>query len=119
MRSLFKLGAILALAAFFVSGCGKSGGSVDTAGFEKSFSSAEAAVKDTATKVVEAVKKSNYSGAGSELKQLAANAKVTDEQKKAVNDLLAQVQKALTDLGSKAADGANQAIGDAQKAIGK
>ena len=119
MKSILTLVTLLALAAFFVTGCGKSGVSVDTAGFEKSFSSAEAAVKDTANKVVEAVKKSDYSGAVSELKQLASNVKITDEQKKAVTDLLAQVQKALADMGNKAADGANKAIGDAQKALGK
>ena len=119
MKSFVTLVSILALAALFVSGCSKSGGSVDTSGFEKSFAPAEAAVKDTAGKVVEAVKKSDYSGAVSELKQLASNAKVTDEQKKAVNDLVAQVQKALADMGNKAADGANKAIGDAQKALGK
>lgn len=119
MKSILSLVSILVLTIFFVSGCSKSGISVDTAGFEKSFSSAEAAVKDTANKVVEAVKKSDYSGAMAELKQLASNVKITDEQKKAVNELLAQVQKALADMGNKAADGANKAIGDAQKALGK
>ncbi len=119
MKAFLSLCSILLLAVLFVSGCSKSGASVDTAGFEKFFASAEIAVKDSAAKVVDAVKKADYTGAVSELKSLASNAQVTDEQKKAVSELLAQVQKSLSDLGSKAAGEAGKALGDAQKALGK
>jgi hypothetical protein len=116
--------SILAVAialTFTLLGCKKEGDtiSIDTAAVEKAFSSADSSLKDSAMKAVDAVKKADYAGALSELKSLASNVKLTDDQKKTVNDIIARVQKALTDGMGKAADGTKQAIGDAQKTLGK
>ena len=109
----------LAACSLIAAGCGKSGGSVDAAPIEKSFASAEAPLKAAADKAVAAIKGADYSAAVSELQKLAANVKLTDDQKKAINDVLAQVQKAVAEMGNKAAGEAGKALGDAQKAIGK
>ena len=85
---------------------------MSTAGIEKSFASAEATLKDAAAKATDAMKKGDYSGALKELQALAANVKLTDDQKKAINDVIEQVKKAVSDAGSKA-------LGEAQKALGK
>jgi hypothetical protein len=63
--------------------------------------------------------KTDYSTAAAELRSLASNVKLTDSQKQAVNDMIAQVQKALSEGVTKAAEGADKAIGDAKKAIGQ
>jgi len=99
-------------------GCKKEGGavSIDTGAIEKAFSSADSSLKDSAMKAVDAVKRADYAGAIAELKSLASNVKLTDEQKKTVNDIIAQVQKAVTDGMGKAAEGA---MGGAQKALGQ
>ena len=112
--------ALMAMTFAFL-GCKKEGGavSIDTAAIEKAFSAADSSLKDSAMKAVDAVKKGDYSGALTELKSLAANVKLSDEQKKTVNDIVAKVQKAVTEGLGKAADGAKQAVGDAQKALGK
>ena len=113
---LLSLFTILALA---FAGCEKAPAKLDTAAVEKSFSSGDAGLKDAAMKAVEAVKKADYAGALKELQGLAANAKLADEQKSAVNGLVEQVKKALADAGAKAAEGASKAVGEAQKALGK
>jgi uncharacterized protein YukE len=76
-------------------------------------------VKAAADKAVEAIKKADYSAATAELQKLLANVKITDEQKKAVNDVLANIQKAIAEMGNKAAGEANKALGDVQKSLGK
>jgi hypothetical protein len=106
-------------AALVLTGCSRSGGSVDTSPIEKSFASADATLKSAADKAVAAIKGADYSSATAELQKLASNVKLTDEQKKAVNDVVAQVQKAVANLGTKAAGDANKALGDAQKSLGK
>ena len=68
---------------------------------------------------VAAVKGADYSKATPELQKLASNVKLTDEQKKAINDVLAKIQQALTDAGTKAAGDASKALGDVQKSLGK
>ena len=105
--------------ALVLTGCSKSGGSVDTSSIEKSFASADATLKSAADKAVAAIKGADYSSATAELQKLVGNVKLTDEQKKAVTDVLAQVQKAVANLGTKAAGDANKALGDAQKSLGK
>ena len=108
---------------FFLSGCGQSGGgssaSIDASPVEKAFASAEPALKGAAEKVVAALKGGNLSSALPDLQQLAANAKLTDDQKKALGDVLAKVQKAMADAGAKVAGEAGKAVGDVQKSLGK
>jgi hypothetical protein len=106
--------SVLALTA-----CSKSGGSVDAGPVEKSFAAAEPGLKAAADKAVTSIKGADYGAATAELQKLAANVKLTDEQKKAINDVLAQVQKAVAEMSMKATGEAGKALGDAQKTIGK
>jgi hypothetical protein len=103
-------------------GCSKSGTDtvkVDPSPIEKSFASAETAMKAAADKAVEAIKKADYTAATAELQKLLGDAKLTPEQKKAVTDVMEQVKKAIVGMGNKAAGEANKAIGDVQKSLGK
>lgn len=100
-------------------GCSKSSGGVDAGPIEKSFAAAEPALKAAADKAVAAIKSADYSGALAELQKLGADVKLTEEQKKAITDTLAQLQKVIADLGAKAGNDASKALGDAQKALGK
>jgi hypothetical protein len=109
----------LAASVLALASCSKSDGRVDTAPVEKSFASAEPTLKAAADKAVTAIKSADYSGATMELQKLASNVKLTEDQKKAINDVLAQVQKAVSEAGTKAAGEANKALGDAQKSLGK
>ena len=113
----------LAAAALILAGCGKSGGGagaqVDPSPVEKTFASSEPTLKAAADKAVSAVKNADYSGALAELQKLGANVKLTDEQKKAVNDVVAQVQKAVAEAGTKAAGEAGKALDGVQKSLGK
>jgi hypothetical protein len=105
-------------ATMAIVGCSKQA-SVDTAKLEDSFKSAEATVRTSADKVVAAVKAGDYSGAMTELKTLASNAKLTPEQQQAVTDLVAQVQKALTDAAGAMKADATKAATDVQKSLPK
>jgi len=96
--------------------CGKQS-SVDTASFERSFKSAEAAVQTSADKVVTAIKSADYSGAMAELKTLASNAKLTPEQQQTIKDVMAQVEKLVADAASKAAGEAGTAMKNVPKAL--
>jgi len=112
---------VFAACAMALTGCSKSGGtaSVDPSPMEKSFATAEASLKSAADTAVTAIKKADYSGALSELQKLAGNAKLTDDQKKAVSDIIDQVKKAIADAAEKATGDAKKAAGDLQKSLGK
>ena len=106
------------LAAGVIIGCGKSN-NVNTGKLESSFSSADTASKSKVDAAVDAVKAGNYSDALSKLQALAAQAKLTAEQKQAVQDVIAQVQKQLTAAAGQAQKDASKAAGDLQKSLGK
>jgi hypothetical protein len=109
----------LVASAVALTACSKPGGNVDAGPVERSFASAEPALKAAAEKAVAAIKSADYSAATAELQKLASNVKLSDEQKKAIQDVLAQVQKVVSEMGTKAAGEAGKALGDAQKALGK
>ena len=113
----YILTAVVAACLTMVS-CSKSG-SVDPAPIESNFKTADAATKSSADRVVSAIKSSDYSGALSELKTLAGKAKLTPEQQQAVKDVMAQVQKALTDAAGQAASGASKTADDLKKTLPK
>lgn len=119
MKTNLPILAVILTVTLALAGCSKSGGSVDPSPLEKSFAAAEPALKSAADTAVTAIKKADYSAAMAELQKLTANVKLTDEQKKAISDVLAQIQKAVAEAGSKAAGEASKALGDAQKSLGK
>jgi len=101
-----------------MAGCSKQGG-IDTAAFESSFKSAEAALQPTVEKAVAAIKGADYSGAMAELKTLASNAKLTPEQQQVIKDLMAQVGKAISEAAGKVAGDASKAVKDMPNALPK
>ena len=109
--------AIMAV-SLTMAGCNKQGG-IDTGSLEKSLKSAEAAVQSSADKAVAAIKSADYSGAMAELKSLARNAKLTPEQQQSIKEVMAQVEKAISDTATKATGEANKAMKDAPKASPK
>jgi len=100
------------------SGCAKKS-EVDTSKLETSFATAEPSDKSQATKVVDAVKAGDYNAALASLKTLAQQAKLTPEQKAAIEDITTQVQKQLSQAISKAAEGGQKALEDAKKSLPK
>lgn len=120
MKMRFVVLAVVLAVGVSGVGCSKGeSGKVDPAPIQKSFASAEASLKAAADKAVGAIKKGDYSGALAQLQGLLANAKLTDEQKKAIQDVVAQLQKALTEAGQKAATEAGKALGEIQKSLPK
>lgn len=105
-------------ALFVLAGCSKQG-SVDTSAMENSFKTAEPTLRTSADKVVAAVKSADYAGALTELKTLAGNAKLTPEQQQSIKDVMAQVQKAITDAAAKATGEATKAADDLKKSLPK
>ena len=65
------------------------------------------------------MKAGNYPGALADLKSLAAEAKLTSEQKQSVQDIVAQVEQLATDVTKKTTDGAGKAATDLQKSLPK
>jgi|SRR5437667_9506176 len=106
------------MAGVVLAGCSKKS-SVNTAPLEKSFASAEPANKTSADKATAAIKAGDYSGAMAELQKLASQAKLTPEQQQAVKDVLAQVQKQLSDAAANMGKSAEKAAGDLQKSLPK
>ena len=106
------------LSATLVVGCSKKS-SVDTTPIETSFKSAEPATQSTADKAVASIKSEDYAGALVQLQTLAKDAKLTPEQQQAIKDVMAQVQKMLTDTAAKGAADVNKAAGDLQKSLPK
>jgi len=106
--------------ALAFAGCSKSSSAkVDTAPVEKSFATADPTTKTSADKAVSAIKGGDYTSAVNELKTLASNAKLTPEQQQAVKDVMAQVQKAITDMATSAQGDANKTATDLQKQLPK
>jgi gas vesicle protein len=115
---LFKcLLVVLVAGAIAFTGCKKSG--VDTRPIEKSFSSAEPATKSSADKVVAEIKANNYAGAMAELSKLGTEAKLTDDQKKAVTDTLEQVKEKIKAAADQATKDVKKGVEDVQKSLGK
>ena len=102
MSKLSWLAAPILILSLGLTACG--GGDVDTAELEESFSTAESAKKATMNDVVAAVKAGEYAKAGSGLKKLASRAKLTDDQKKAISNVMGQLQEQITQIAKDAAE---------------
>lgn len=116
-RYAWILTTVMATALMF-NGCAKKS-SVDTGKLESSFQTAEPATKSKVDSAVSAIKSSDYSGAMASLQGLAADAKLTPEQKQAVSDVLEQLKTALANTANQAADGAKKAMDDMKKSLPK
>jgi hypothetical protein len=92
---------------------------VDTTQLEQSFASAEPDQKSSADNAVAAIKQANFPVAATELQRLASDLKLTPEQQQAVKDVLAQVQKAMTDTVENVATEGSKAVGDLQQSLPK
>lgn len=110
MKRFTWIAVVIAVGALTLVGCSKSG--VDTGKLESSFSSAEPAAKGSVDAAVSSIKAGNYADALAKLQSAAGQAKLTDAQKQAVQDVIAQVQKQLSASAEKAA-------GDLKKTFGK
>jgi len=106
------------LVASVIIGCGKSN-NVNTGKLESSFNAAEPASKSKVDTAVAAIKAGNYSDALAKLQAVAAQAKLTPEQKQAVQDVIAQVQKQMTAAAGQMQKDATKSVGDLQKSFGK
>jgi len=112
----------ITLAAFsltFTACSKKSEVSVDTGKLEANFKTADDTTKSAVNEAVAAVKNADYAGALAKLQTVASDAKLTPEQKAAINDVIDQVKTALGGAADKAVEGANKAAGDLQKSLGK
>ena len=105
-------------AALLFGGCAKKS-SVNTGKLESSFQTAEPATKSKVDSAVSAIKSSDYPGAMASLQGLAADAKLTPEQKQAIQDVLDQLKTAMANTANQAADGAKKAMDDMKKSLPK
>lgn len=125
MKIQHLLLTLVAAVAFVITGCNKDGTvnvnavSVDTTKLTAAFSTAEADAKTAVDSVATAVKNADYSGALTQLKALGDKYKLTPEQQQVVTDTIAQVQKAIEAVASKAATDAGKTATDLGGAIKK
>ena len=116
MKAHYFASAFLALLILAFAGCSKSSSTgVNPSSVEQSFANADEPVKAAATRAVNAMNSADYNLAMAELLKLAADPNLTGPQRKAVTDALDQLKNAGTDASKQAADGASNALGDAQK----
>jgi len=116
MKMLMSVAGILVISLLF--GCAKKEEPVDTVKLEASFSTAEPSTKSEVDKAVAAVKNQDWAGASASLQKVAANAKLTEEQKQAVKDTMDSIGSKIKEAANKVADEANKALGEAQKKLG-
>ena len=86
---------------------------------ETTFQTAEPASKGAAQGVVTSLKAGDYAAAGTALKELASNVKLTPEQQAAARELLAQVQDKVKETASQLGEKAGEAAKKAQEAAKK
>ena len=113
-----QLLSILLASLFLFSGCAKKS-DVNTAKMEQSFASADPATKSESDKAVSAIKAGDYQGAVASLQTLASQAKLTDEQKNAVKDVVDQVQAKLKEAMKDATKATDKAMDDLKKSVPK
>lgn len=117
---------ILSIGLLGLVGCSKGGG-IDTAKVQSAFQTASTVDKAEVDKAITAIKAGDFAGALPSLQKAVASAKLTEEQKSALQDLINEVQAKLSEAAKKAVDGATKAMKegadkaatDLQKAVGK
>ena len=98
--------------------CGKSD-QVDTSKVEKSFSSAQPASKSAVDELKAAVAAKDYAKASAALQRLASSAKLTSDQRQAVDDVASQLKKKITEQAKQIAKDTDKALDDVQKQLPK
>lgn len=112
---LKSLSVLVGVGLLTVGGCSRQDtGTADTSRVETAFQDAPVEPKSEVQKAVTAVRARDYAGALAALKKAAANVQLTPEQKKAVEDLVQQLEAKVTEVGNKAMG----AAGDTVKQIG-
>ncbi|MCX7848325.1 MAG: hypothetical protein N2595_09895 [bacterium] len=86
-----KRTVVVGIAMLLIVGCGQKG--ISTTRLERSFKGTEAQMQANVRAVVKALEAKDYAGAAAALERLGAQAKLTEEQRAAVEDLLEQVRK--------------------------
>jgi hypothetical protein len=118
MNGFTWLAVPLLLVSLTLTGCGESS-EVDTAELEKSFAAAEPAKKSTVSDIAAAVKAGDYAKAGSALKDLASRAKLTDEQKQAISNMMSQLRDQITQIAKDAAKEGGKAVDSLKDRLSK
>lgn len=94
---------VLAAALFTMMGCGGKA-KVDTGKLESAFSSAEATVKSEIDKAVQAIKAEDLAGALTQLQKTYARAKLTEQQKQAIKEMVENLQKMIAEGATKSVE---------------
>lgn len=98
------IAVVLLIAALFtMAGCGGKS-KADTTKLESAFSSAEATVKSEINKAVQAIKSEDLAGALTQLQKTYARAKLTEEQKQAIKEMVETLQKLIAEGATKSVE---------------
>ena len=114
MKRCLRLLVVVLAGALVVTGCARKN-KVNTSKLEKSFQSADPKNKEYSDQVVTAAKNGDHTSALAALQKLAGRAKLTSEQQLAIRDTIAQVQRAMADVASKASGDAPKPANDLKK----
>lgn len=104
---------VLMAALFTMVGCGGKA-KVDTGKLESAFSSAEASVKAEIEKAIQAIKAEDLAGAVMQLQKTHVRAKLTEEQKQAIKEMIETLQKLIAEGASKSVE---KAAGETTKTL--
>ncbi|WCJ60450.1 hypothetical protein NXS98_04780 [Fontisphaera persica] len=104
---------VLVAALFSMMGCGTKS-KVDTGKLESAFSSAEASVKSEVEKAIQAIKAEDLAGALTQLQKTYARAKLTEEQKQAIKEMVETLQKLIAEGATKSVE---KAASETTKAV--
>ena len=118
MRRVGWLSIALVAVCLTLGACGKSD-KVDTSKVEKSFSSAQPASKSAVDELKAAVAAKDYAKASAALQKLASSAKLTSDQRQAVDDVASQLKKKITEQAKQVAKDTDKALDDVQKQLPK
>ena len=92
---------------------------IDTQRLAQAWDSAARSAKDTLAQTERAIQNADYAGAMARLKELARQAELTEEQKRAVQRLSTQVKDAVVAGAAKTKAAAEQAVSAAKAAVGQ
>ncbi len=118
MRACILVIGLAAIGLLAAPGCEKKG-EVDTTKLQTSFQSADPDAKTVATRAIDEIKAGNYQAALNDLQSLLGNAKLTPEQKGAVQDTLAQVREKVVSGLKGTAGGVQKGTEDLKKSLGQ